>query len=221
MGNNGSIECPHLEKLIVSKVRGEETKNLANFLRMNRQLRSLSMGGSINCLQAASECSQLEELDIWGSVGSNFVANSKAVRIHFKTVRQLYAVCGYLDQLASSNISILFEQLEVLKIRGNLVESDIDFISKHPFLSEFRVHGYDHPSELVARLPNALPSVTTVCLTDFSLSIDHAINFVNKCALLKKFRFRIFDRTEYGKLQKHLDTKWRSSWNYTHVTLER
>lgn len=220
---NGSIVArfPHLEHLVVGSREKTAQKNLENFLRMNQQLRSLALfpnRSDLNLLQAVSECSQLESLALYGYY---LPTNSEVDPIHFKSVKELQIASWLLKDLASSNVTIVFDQLEELEIGVNLEQCDIDFISKHPSVSKFNGKWISKNGP-ISRLIKALPSVTDVKLT-FVLP-DQAIEFVNECESLKRFSF-ILDSdtkfTDYDDLQKRLGKEWKSSIESNNVTLER
>lgn len=216
---------PHLEHLEVGlRDAGEETvKNLATFFRMNQQLRSLIIAGKYigECLLAASECSQLEFLDICS--GSHKPStNSEANPIHFKSVKKFQIFTGTLKALVPSNISIVFDQLEEIVIEGPIEQDVIEFISKYSSVPKFTFTGlgekfiYFTNGPLFNQVAEALPSVTELHVM-FLISIDNVFYTMDECKSLKKFSFGLHGFNAYDDFRKQLGNEWQSS---NHMQLE-
>lgn len=207
--------------------------NVVEALRLNSHLISLTIGGDgwdAKFLQKVSKnLLLLESLEIrWTD---NF-SNLKNGTIHFKHVKQLniHVGCSFSGQ-EIPRIPLSFDQLEkvtIYTIGCKLNDNFIEFIDHQPSLTALNLNqnyfkNFDPLKNVIDKLKLAkvLSTLTEMNLS-CTFSVDEAIQFLDECKLLQKFRFILAKSSSFDALKNGLSKEWQSSVDYCrYIQLER
>lgn len=183
-------------------------KILAKFLRLNSNIRSLSISGAIDAkyLQSVSEHLQhLESLEInRSSIQPVKFSNIGNDTIYFREVKKLELI-----SIAPEKIPVTIGKAEEFIFRSiDMNHTVADFISKHTSLTKLAYSGYKHV-EKGALLKMASPSLVEVNLGKCAFPVEEVVAFINKCTSLKHFSIRIRRHEDYKAVQDQLGDEWR------------
>lgn len=145
-----------------------------------------------------SECLQLDRLYLDDNKTTALKNKIKSTAL-VKTVRKFEIDAFHLKQLDEANISIAFDQLDELKINGQLDEGVVRFLNKHPTVSKFRYRSSTINKNLLHHLVKALQSVKQVRMEWYEFSLHRNAEYD---ALGSKWRSSVTSINKYTSIVK-------------------
>lgn len=200
---------------------------IATAIKMNSNIKSLHVkwDGDTKYLQRiTSTLESLKCLQINGF--SNELDDIKSKPVHLKNVKQLEVSLNFLEIQEIPKIPLTFDALEEFTFHGRVGGKFFDFIKQNPSISKLDLHLISEEYQMLdgeeyACIAASLPALMEVNMEKFMFTGRQALNFVNKCKLLNKFRFTSQDADSFYGLVQRLDSKRIASiGNCNCVTLE-
>lgn len=195
-----SANIPNLNSFDVDV---DNVQDLRTWLQKNPQLRTLRVTGKVlefEILEIICRFPQLEHFDLLVCTVKFPVSYAGSQSIDFKHMKKFEVNSQCLKQLINKNVSMSFDQLEELKIFNAFDTKFIDFVRKYPSITKFTTGVGPTKVDEIVGLARALVSVVEISIGSTTISMDNAIEFVNKCKFLKKFAFKMVknvDEIEY------------------------
>lgn len=212
------VEFPNLKHfgMNVNKF-GFRRENIATAIKMNSNIKSLQVkwDGDTEYLQRiTSTLESLKCLQINGF--SDELDDIESNPVHLKNVKHLQIALNILKIQEIPKIPLTFDALEEFTFYGRVGRHFFDFIKQNRSISKLDLqliseeyHMLD--GEEYAYIAASLPALMEVNMEQFKFTGRQALNFVNKCQLLDKFRFTLQDAYSYYGLVQRLDSKWIAS----------
>lgn len=206
---------PHLNQL---EIKGGHMafrcKPQVKMLRMNPQIRRLILDTIYDktLLPFAGEHLQfLEHIHIF-CLGYNFKHFGDKT-VNFKRLKELKITeANKLTKIPISSNCLEVLSLHFWDTRFDNMDILIDFLKKHPTISKISLTSDDNmvktSKEPLIGLIETLSSMEEIDISMLKMSVNHVIQVLNHCKVLKKLCFKVENTFDFDRLRARLGVKW-------------